>query len=118
MRYITKETLMLCFCFVCFVFEEAVEAESNDGSCGAGRSWTYQTCIEFGFYQTGSAANQPFSKTVTLDWFVSSSSSPHTTIDSSPFVGSTTRVAFQVFEAVQGHFQHRSVQQGRAAAQH
>lgn len=35
-----------------------------------GRTWTYQTCIEFGFYQTGSAANQPFSKTVTLDWYL------------------------------------------------
>lgn len=40
----------------------------NDNA--AGRSWTYQTCIEFGFYQTGSAANQPFSKTVTLDWYL------------------------------------------------
>jgi hypothetical protein len=27
---------------------------------GAGRSWTYQTCNEFGYYQTTDSPNQPF----------------------------------------------------------
>eukprot|EP00455_Lapot_gusevi_P048721 TRINITY_DN678_c0_g1_i1.p2 TRINITY_DN678_c0_g1~~TRINITY_DN678_c0_g1_i1.p2 ORF type:complete len:236 (+),score=81.52 TRINITY_DN678_c0_g1_i1:52-759(+) len=36
----------------------------------AGRSWTYQTCVEFGFYQTGESANQPFSKYISLPWFL------------------------------------------------
>lgn len=35
----------------------------------AGRSWTYQTCTEFGYYQTGESANQPFSSVISLDFF-------------------------------------------------
>jgi len=36
----------------------------------AGRSWTYQTCTEFGYYQTGqSNARQPFSSIISLDFF-------------------------------------------------
>eukprot|EP01027_Heterolobosea_sp_BB2_P006585 GEZU01009929.1.p2 GENE.GEZU01009929.1~~GEZU01009929.1.p2 ORF type:complete len:251 (+),score=87.69 GEZU01009929.1:378-1130(+) len=36
----------------------------------AGRTWTYQTCTEFGWYQTGEGNQQPFSTAVTLDWFL------------------------------------------------
>ena len=36
----------------------------------AGRSWTWQTCTEFGYYQTGESARQPFSSKISLDWFV------------------------------------------------
>lgn len=36
----------------------------------AGRSWTWQTCIEFGYYQSAETAAQPFSKYITLEWFV------------------------------------------------
>lgn len=36
---------------------------------GASRSWTYQTCTEFGFYQTGESNNQPFSHKFTVDFF-------------------------------------------------
>lgn len=36
----------------------------------AGRAWTYQTCTEFGYYQSAEGRNQPFSEKITIDWFV------------------------------------------------
>jgi len=36
---------------------------------GAGRCWTYQTCTEFGFFQTGESSSQPFAKNITLKFF-------------------------------------------------
>jgi hypothetical protein len=36
----------------------------------AGRSWTYQTCTEYGYFQTGELDQQPFSKRITLDYFL------------------------------------------------
>eukprot|EP01112_Ceratiomyxa_fruticulosa_P018622 TRINITY_DN5992_c0_g1_i4.p1 TRINITY_DN5992_c0_g1~~TRINITY_DN5992_c0_g1_i4.p1 ORF type:complete len:492 (+),score=105.18 TRINITY_DN5992_c0_g1_i4:1223-2698(+) len=36
----------------------------------AARSWTWQTCIEFGYFQTGDSNNQPFGDYITLDWFL------------------------------------------------
>lgn len=38
---------------------------------GAGRSWTYQTCNEFGYFQTTDSKNQPFStwKWLNLDFY-------------------------------------------------
>ena len=36
----------------------------------AGRSWTYQTCTEYGYFQTGELDKQPFSKRITLDYFL------------------------------------------------
>lgn len=36
----------------------------------AGRAWTYQTCVEYGYYQTGASANQPFSKAISLGWYL------------------------------------------------
>jgi pimeloyl-ACP methyl ester carboxylesterase len=38
----------------------------------AGRSWTYQTCTEYGYFQTGELDQQPFSKRITLDYFLRS----------------------------------------------
>jgi len=35
----------------------------------AGRCWTWQTCTEFGYYQTGESAAQPFSARISLDYF-------------------------------------------------
>lgn len=35
----------------------------------AGRSWTYQTCTEFGYFQTGESSAQPFSPLISLSWF-------------------------------------------------
>ena len=36
----------------------------------AGRSWTWQTCIEFGYYQNAVGPKQPFSPKITLDWYL------------------------------------------------
>jgi len=38
----------------------------------ASRSWTWQTCVEYGYFQTGSApaTQQPFSPMISLDWFL------------------------------------------------
>jgi len=36
----------------------------------AGRSWTYQTCGEYGYYQTVESDDVPFSKRITLDYFL------------------------------------------------
>eukprot|EP01105_Mastigella_eilhardi_P025112 TRINITY_DN671_c0_g2_i11.p2 TRINITY_DN671_c0_g2~~TRINITY_DN671_c0_g2_i11.p2 ORF type:complete len:487 (-),score=123.01 TRINITY_DN671_c0_g2_i11:3164-4579(-) len=36
----------------------------------AGRSWMWQTCTEFGYYQTGESKSQPFSHRITLDFFL------------------------------------------------
>jgi len=36
----------------------------------AARSWTWQTCIEYGYFQTGDSSKQPFSSTITLDWYL------------------------------------------------
>jgi len=34
------------------------------------RSWTWQTCTEYGYFQTGDSPSQPFSNTITLDWYL------------------------------------------------
>jgi len=36
----------------------------------ASRSWMYQTCVEYGYYQTVESSNVPFSKRITLDYFL------------------------------------------------
>jgi len=36
----------------------------------AGRSWTWQTCQEFGYFQTGESSKQPFSSLISLDSFL------------------------------------------------
>ena len=36
----------------------------------AGRSWTYQTCTEYGYYQTVESTDVPFSQRITLDYFL------------------------------------------------
>ncbi|KAL9654656.1 hypothetical protein ABK040_006718 [Willaertia magna] len=36
----------------------------------AGRSWTYQTCVEFGYYQNAVGSSQPFSPRITLEWYL------------------------------------------------
>lgn len=35
----------------------------------AGRAWTWQTCTEYGYFQTGESPNQPFSSLITLQFF-------------------------------------------------
>jgi hypothetical protein len=36
----------------------------------AARSWTWQTCTEYGYFQTGDSKAQPFSSTISLPWFL------------------------------------------------
>lgn len=36
----------------------------------AGRQWTYQTCTEFGFYQTSDYKTQPFGNKFPLNFFI------------------------------------------------
>ncbi|EFA80323.1 Putative serine protease [Heterostelium album PN500] len=45
------------------------ETEVN-GENAAGRLWTWQTCTEYGYFQTSESPNQPFSSSITLDWFL------------------------------------------------
>eukprot|EP01133_Synstelium_polycarpum_P013883 gene13883-16377_t len=43
---------------------------TNNGPNAASRLWTWQTCTEYGYFQTGESPNQPFSNTITLEWYV------------------------------------------------
>jgi pimeloyl-ACP methyl ester carboxylesterase len=48
------------------------EAVQEMQPTSAGRSWFYQTCREFGYYQTGdgSTSSNPFTNTLSLEYFV------------------------------------------------
>jgi serine protease 16 len=50
-------------------YDKMIAAMQNTSD---GRSWTYQTCIEFGYFQTGDspAGVQPFSPLISLDFYV------------------------------------------------
>jgi len=60
-----------------------------ESSTAAARSWTYQTCVEYGFYQTVERDDVPFSKRITLDLYLNmcrdifgiSKSSPAKSVD-------------------------------------
>jgi len=39
------------------------------GPTSAGRCWTWQTCTEYGYYQTGELTTQPFSPRINLQYF-------------------------------------------------
>ena len=36
----------------------------------SGRQWTYQTCAEFGFFQSTDDTRQPFGQTVPVDFYI------------------------------------------------
>jgi len=36
----------------------------------SGRSWMYQTCVEYGYYQTVESSDVPFSKLINLEYFL------------------------------------------------
>jgi hypothetical protein len=42
----------------------------NESAAVGGRQWTYQTCIEFGFFQSTDAKMQPFGQTVPVDFYI------------------------------------------------
>lgn len=39
----------------------------NDSASVGGRQWTYQTCVEFGFFQSTDSEEQPFGQTVPVE---------------------------------------------------
>lgn len=40
----------------------------NDSAAVGGRQWTYQTCVEFGFFQSTDSNAQPFGNTVPVEY--------------------------------------------------
>jgi pimeloyl-ACP methyl ester carboxylesterase len=46
------------------------EMQVTRGVNSASRSWYWQTCSEFGYYQTAESTNQPFSPRITLQYFL------------------------------------------------
>jgi len=54
------------------------------GPDAAGRSWMYQTCGEYGYYQTAESASVPFSKRINLDYFLTMCKDLYGTDKSSP----------------------------------
>ncbi|OWA53356.1 putative serine protease K12H4.7 [Hypsibius exemplaris] len=57
-----------------FTYESFLEPLANtewtDETSAGGRQWTYQTCTEFGFFQTSDSNNQPFAPMFPLKFFV------------------------------------------------
>ncbi|KAF2074097.1 hypothetical protein CYY_004582 [Polysphondylium violaceum] len=49
---------------------QSMQDVDPNGDNAASRSWTWQTCIEYGYFQVGESPNQPFSSTITLDYFL------------------------------------------------
>ncbi|XP_052747721.1 putative serine protease K12H4.7 isoform X2 [Galleria mellonella] len=53
-------------------YSEVVTAHTNtdyDSPNSVMRLWTYQTCVEYGWYQTTTSSRQPFLSTVPLEYF-------------------------------------------------
>ncbi|CAH2061700.1 unnamed protein product, partial [Iphiclides podalirius] len=50
-------------------YERQVAYHTNTSYDSVMRLWTYQTCVEFGWYQTTSSDRQPFLSTVPLEYF-------------------------------------------------
>jgi hypothetical protein len=49
---------------------EELKNVATNSDVTAARSWTWQTCTEYGYFQTGDSTAQPFSNTISLDWFL------------------------------------------------
>ncbi|XP_069178530.1 putative serine protease K12H4.7 [Procambarus clarkii] len=46
-----------------------LRATSWENNTSGGRTWTYQTCTEFGFYQSSDSLNQPFGNEFPIEFF-------------------------------------------------
>jgi hypothetical protein len=44
------------------------QSDWNSSAAAGGRQWTYQTCTEFGFYQSSDLEGQPFGNEFPLDF--------------------------------------------------
>jgi len=52
--------------------DEIAELKNTDPTApgASGRSWMYQTCVEYGYYQTVESSDVPFSKLIDLNYFL------------------------------------------------
>lgn len=76
-RYAQVNSLILdtygekCLDFKYDKFIEEISSVSwNSSSSEGGRQWTYQTCVEFGFFQSSDLKNQPFGEKFPVDFFI------------------------------------------------
>lgn len=46
---------------------EMKQTNWNESAAVGGRQWTYQTCVEFGFFQSTDSTEQPFGQTVPVE---------------------------------------------------
>lgn len=49
---------------------EMKQVSWNESAAVGGRQWTYQTCVEFGFFQSTDSRKQPFGQTVPVDFYI------------------------------------------------
>lgn len=50
--------------------DEMTATSWNESAAVGGRQWTYQTCVEFGFFQSTDSSMQPFGQTVPVEFYV------------------------------------------------
>eukprot|EP01104_Vermistella_antarctica_P013245 TRINITY_DN3980_c0_g2_i1.p1 TRINITY_DN3980_c0_g2~~TRINITY_DN3980_c0_g2_i1.p1 ORF type:complete len:497 (-),score=109.39 TRINITY_DN3980_c0_g2_i1:49-1539(-) len=50
--------------------ESIAQLQNISNGDTAARAWTYQTCTEFGYYQTGTGSNQPFPSAINLEFYI------------------------------------------------
>ena len=55
---------------VYFLYKSSVILNLNLFSVGTGRQWTYQTCVEFGFFQSSDLKSQPFGPYFPVEFFI------------------------------------------------
>jgi len=53
-----------------YIYQTQLVAPWPENGNAANRAWTYQTCTEFGYFQTGESNKQPFSSTISLEWYL------------------------------------------------
>jgi len=67
-NYIKVNNLFQSGCMDC-AYEDVVQYLNSLTDNGGARQWTYQTCIEFGYFQTTDSKNQPFGSLVPLSYY-------------------------------------------------
>ncbi|PVD19043.1 hypothetical protein C0Q70_21602 [Pomacea canaliculata] len=76
-RYADVNTLMLttyaekCQDFTyASMISDLTKIDWDSNTAAGGRQWTYQTCTEFGYFQTSDSKNQPFGSYFPLEFFI------------------------------------------------
>lgn len=57
-------------CFDCKYYKMVTDTQYMDGKNQSMRQWTYQTCTEFGYFQTTDSGRQPFGSGVKLQFWL------------------------------------------------